>query len=260
MASKDKDHGTVSPGLSPASQRFNSAMAPPAAWSGASGMMAGFAPDSVSVQRSTPGMLGPLAVDRMLGEAPAPAAAAAAQQGRQQSAAAAANTFTMPKKSSLNFLVQVLQEFIALYGPTLILLENLHDFDTWSWQLLLKVSELLTGDCLVLATTRPNDLTPQSAGPANYTSAAAHSRAALYHKVSVMYQHLLKQPSTERLVLEPFNVLQTRALMQVRLNGCLTACVSLGPSLASSVTLGVHCLAMVCFSDVAPPIHRSLSG
>jgi hypothetical protein len=51
-----------------------------------------------------------------------------------------------------------LQEFISLYGPTLILLENLHDFDTWSWQLLVKAAELLSTDCLILATTRPNDL------------------------------------------------------------------------------------------------------
>ncbi len=62
------------------------------------------------------------------------------------------------RKNSLNFLVHVMQEFISLYGPTLVLLENLHDFDTWSWQLLVKAAEVLTTDCMLLATTRPNDL------------------------------------------------------------------------------------------------------
>lgn len=78
----------------------------------------------------------------------------------------------------------------------------------------MQVSELLTGDCLVLATTRPNEA-PASAGSGNYASAAAHSKAALYQKVAVMYHHLLKQPSSERVVLEPFTMAQTRALMQV---------------------------------------------
>lgn len=62
------------------------------------------------------------------------------------------------RKNSLNFLVHVMQEFISLYGPTLVLLENLHDFDTWSWQLLVKAAEVLASDCMILATTRPNDL------------------------------------------------------------------------------------------------------
>ena len=43
------------------------------------------------------------------------------------------------KKNSLNFLVHIVREFIHLYGPIIILLENLQDFDTWSWQLLVKV-------------------------------------------------------------------------------------------------------------------------
>lgn len=30
-------------------------------------------------------------------------------------------------------------EFVVLYGPTIIMLENLHEFDVWSWQLLVKV-------------------------------------------------------------------------------------------------------------------------
>ncbi|GFR48148.1 hypothetical protein Agub_g9980 [Astrephomene gubernaculifera] len=113
------------------------------------------------------------------------------------------------RKNSLNFLVHVMQEFISLYGPTLALLENLHDFDTWSWQLLVKAAELLTSDCMILATTRPNDL------PAVGASHHLHGKAAMYQKVAMMYRHLLKLPSATRIVLEPFTFHQTKSLMQV---------------------------------------------
>ncbi|EFJ50372.1 hypothetical protein VOLCADRAFT_116897 [Volvox carteri f. nagariensis] len=113
------------------------------------------------------------------------------------------------RKNSLNFLVHVMQEFISLYGPTLTLLENLHDFDTWSWQLLVKAAELIPADCMILATTRPNDL------PAVGSSHHLHGKAALYQKVAMMYRHLLKLPAATRIVLEPFNFAQTRSLMQV---------------------------------------------
>lgn len=46
------------------------------------------------------------------------------------------------KKDSLNFVVHIVREFAALYGPVIILLENLHEFDTWSWQLLVKIAEV----------------------------------------------------------------------------------------------------------------------
>eukprot|EP00798_Chlamydomonas_sp_ICE-L_P028244 gene28244-31347_t len=72
---------------------------------------------------------------------------------------------------SINLLVQVVKEFIALYGATVILLENLQDFDTWSWQLLCKVS--------------------------------------------TMYNALLELESTTQITLEPFNLKQTRKLMQI---------------------------------------------
>ncbi|GIL60583.1 hypothetical protein Vafri_15123, partial [Volvox africanus] len=113
------------------------------------------------------------------------------------------------RKNSLNFLVHVIQEFISLYGPTLVLLENLHDFDTWSWQLLVKAAELIPADCMILATTRPNEL------PAVGSSHHLHGKAALYQKVAMMYRHLLKLPAATRIVLERFNFAQTRSLMQV---------------------------------------------
>ncbi|GFH21268.1 uncharacterized protein HaLaN_18535, partial [Haematococcus lacustris] len=114
------------------------------------------------------------------------------------------------KKNSLNFLVSIVQEYTALYGPLLIALENLHDFDTWSWQLLIKVAEVLSSSVLIIATTRPNE------PPA--TSASLHSlhgKAAMYHKVAMMYRHLLQLPTTSRVQLEAFTFQQTKALMQV---------------------------------------------
>jgi len=45
-------------------------------------------------------------------------------------------------QDSLNFVVHILREFALLYGPVIILLENLHEFDTWSWQLLAKIAEV----------------------------------------------------------------------------------------------------------------------
>lgn len=36
----------------------------------------------------------------------------------------------------------MVREFARLYGPIIILLENLHELDTWSWQLLAKIAEV----------------------------------------------------------------------------------------------------------------------
>ncbi|KAG2432750.1 hypothetical protein HYH02_012884 [Chlamydomonas schloesseri] len=141
---------------------------------------------------------------------PPPHAGAAPPPGGTHGGATHSSQVGAPiRKNSLNFLVHVMQEFISLYGPTLVLLENLHDFDTWSWQLLVKAAEVLTTDCMILATTRPNDL------PAVGSSHHLHGKAALYQKVAMMYRHLLKLPSATRIVLEPFNFHQTKSLMQV---------------------------------------------
>lgn len=122
----------------------------------------------------------------------------------------AGGTATSPqKKNSLNFLVHIVREFTALYGPIIILLENLHEFDTWSWQLLVKVAEVLSPSVLILATTRPNE------PPAITSSVHLHGKAALYQKVAMMYRHLLKLTTTSRVHLEPFTFQQTKALMQV---------------------------------------------
>lgn len=48
-------------------------------------------------------------------------------------------------QDSLNFVVHVIREFSLLYGPVVILLENLHEFDTWSWQLLAMIVDTKVG-------------------------------------------------------------------------------------------------------------------
>lgn len=44
------------------------------------------------------------------------------------------------QESALYVMKIVMEEFIALHGPLIILLEDVHTLDSWSWQLLLLVS------------------------------------------------------------------------------------------------------------------------
>lgn len=53
--------------------------------------------------------------------------------------------------------LQILKEFVAAYGPLVILLEDLHHFDTLSWGFLVSVAQLLDDRLVVVATMRPND-------------------------------------------------------------------------------------------------------
>ena len=41
------------------------------------------------------------------------------------------------------------------------------------------------------------------------------SPCAVRTQVAIMYRHMLKLPSSTRILLEPFNIKQTKALMQV---------------------------------------------
>ncbi|MEW5302996.1 MAG: hypothetical protein WDW36_005729 [Sanguina aurantia] len=149
------------------------------------------------------------------GPVPEPAASLAATNLTTGSGARVAGLLpqcTSPqKKNSLTILLQVLELFIQLYGPALVLLENMHEFDTWSWQLLLKVAEMLSSSCLVVATTRPNE-PPVSSASSNHH---LHGKAALHFKVALMYRHLLQLGSTTRILLQPFGFHQTKALMQL---------------------------------------------
>jgi hypothetical protein len=64
---------------------------------------------------------------------------------------------------------------------------------------------------LVLATSRPQHDLPASSVP-GATGGAAHSLSA---KNVNLYRSLLKLPGISKLFLEPFNFMQTRALMKV---------------------------------------------
>ncbi|GAX86001.1 hypothetical protein CEUSTIGMA_g13417.t1 [Chlamydomonas eustigma] len=131
----------------------------------------------------------------------------------------------IPQKSALAYLTEVLKEFLALYGPVVLLLENLHDFDTWSWQLLVKVSEELSSSLLVVASTRPNQVSDNKKALAplrpSFDSGRPtadlnlHGKAALYQRVAMLHRQLLSLPTTTSIALGPFNFEQTRELMQI---------------------------------------------
>ena len=135
-----------------------------------------------------------------------------------------------PQKASLAALCDIFRQFSALYGPVVVLLENLHDFDTWSWQLLVKLSEELSGSCLVIATTRPNNAesAPAPGAMGAELSPGHHhlqSKAAMYARVATLYRQLLTLDSTISIKLCPFTFEQTRELMKV---GSSISCIDEG--------------------------------
>ena len=62
------------------------------------------------------------------------------------------------QRNTLPLLIDILREYTLVYGPIVVLFESLHEFDTWSWQLLIKVADALGSGLLIIATTRPNNL------------------------------------------------------------------------------------------------------
>lgn len=60
-------------------------------------------------------------------------------------------------KKLLEVLVEMCQTFIRLYGPMIIFLEDLHHFDTMSWNLLRLVLEDIKNGCIIVASLRGND-------------------------------------------------------------------------------------------------------
>ena len=136
-----------------------------------------------------------------------------------------------PQKASLAALCDIFRQFSALYGPVVVLLENLHDFDTWSWQLLVKLCEELSGSCLVIATTRPNNTAsvpaPAPGGDPSSEPAPAQphlhlqSKAAMYARVATLYRQLLSLDFSINIKLGPFTYDQTRELMKVCLGPCV---------------------------------------
>ncbi len=54
-------------------------------------------------------------------------------------------------------LLAILKEAADMYGPLLLLLEDLQFFDILSWQLSVVVANKLEDRCLLIATVRPRD-------------------------------------------------------------------------------------------------------
>lgn len=80
------------------------------------------------------GLLGSLKREQSLGRG---CAANQPHTPRPQTSASAGQR--TEQQHALELLVGILTEFIAVHGPVIVLLENLHNFDSWSWQLLLQV-------------------------------------------------------------------------------------------------------------------------
>ncbi|GMH35276.1 hypothetical protein BSKO_03144 [Bryopsis sp. KO-2023] len=57
----------------------------------------------------------------------------------------------------LDVMVKVIFGFARLYGPVIIIIENVQHMDSVSWMLLNKLSEEGDGSCLMILTLRPND-------------------------------------------------------------------------------------------------------
>ena len=113
-----------------------------------------------------------------------------------------------PNASKLTMLCSMFREFSALYGPVVLLLENLQDFDAYSWHLVKMVSESLSNHVLLIITTRPNN-------PEMASGQMLHSKAATYQRVAALYRDLLSLRTTTSIVLKPFNFEQAKQFMQV---------------------------------------------
>lgn len=60
-------------------------------------------------------------------------------------------------KKLLDVLVEVCQIYIRVYGPMVIFLEDMHHFDTMSWNLLKLLLEEIRFGCIIVGTLRGND-------------------------------------------------------------------------------------------------------
>lgn len=63
----------------------------------------------------------------------------------------------LKSKKLLDVLVEVCHSFIQLYGPIVIIVEDLHHFDTMSWRFLNRLLEELKSSCFLVGTLRGND-------------------------------------------------------------------------------------------------------
>ena len=103
-----------------------------------------------------------------------------------------------------------LQEFAGLYGPAVLLLDDVHHFDAASWCLLAAIAGAAAGAVLIVAAMRP-----QSALPIGGAAAAPESVAACVRQCR---QALLESPGATPIALEPFTQADTEHFMALALD------------------------------------------
>ncbi|GAB4822063.1 hypothetical protein N2152v2_009109 [Parachlorella kessleri] len=116
-------------------------------------------------------------------------------------------------KKVQELLIAIIAQFAAAYGPLILILEDLHFFDSSSWKLVGAARDELQKDVLIVATCRPI-LSSLQASLRQLTT-----KEMLYSKIVSAYSHVLAQPSTLYIVLQPFTVEETRQFISTYLGG-----------------------------------------
>ncbi|KAL4458480.1 hypothetical protein ABPG75_013345 [Micractinium tetrahymenae] len=119
-------------------------------------------------------------------------------------------------KKVQELVVAIIQQFTEAYGPLILVLEDLHHFDTASWRLLTSAvaDQGLKQSVLFVVTYRPyfGVLSPalrQRGG----------SYELLFHHVRAAYRAVLDQPTTLHMILQPFTPEQSRQFVSAALGG-----------------------------------------
>eukprot|EP00210_Caulerpa_lentillifera_P006470 g6182.t1 len=117
----------------------------------------------------------------------------------------------------LNYLLLICKSFIELYGPMILLLENVHHMDTLSWELMNSVVEGIDQGLLVVVTIRPHEgcLAPETL--------RIKGKKAVYEKCNFEFEKLCKFPQTEVIQLKPFDEETTKELIQIVVEGSLVS-------------------------------------
>lgn len=91
---------------------------------------------------------------------------------------------------------------IQVQGSLVLIFENLHAFDSWSWKLLVRAAQKLQHDCLMVVTTRPI-ASSASAKPSSFSVVSfAGQRAA---ELSTAHELLLQISTTLHIKLKPLS-------------------------------------------------------
>lgn len=123
----------------------------------------------------------------------------------------------------------VLRAFISAYGPLILVLENLHNFDPTSWQMLVQVQEVLKQGCLLITTTRPLRGDPGTSRGVLGSRSATYDQTMTrdldesmgsgsnrkWQQVEGVYYRLQQRPDVHTLQLLPFALDETQSLLEM---------------------------------------------